>query len=106
MCSQVISLNCPNEVCPLEHTELTCHVNGNVMQWYHSGTGLGIIIALISSTHTFTTPDFTATFLNYTNVSGTWTMLSFTATTNKNGTIVHCRDLTVASLPSNCTILI
>ena len=93
-------------MCPLEHTDLTCHVNGNVMQWYHNGTGLGIILALINSTHSFTTPDFKATFINYTNVSGMWTMLSFTATTNKNGTIVQCQDISVVGLPSNCTLLI
>ena len=54
----------------------------------------------------FTTPDFKATFINYTNVSGMWTMLSFTATTNKNGTIVQCWDISVVGLPSNCTLLI
>ena len=93
-------------MCPLEHTELTCHVRGNVIQWYHNGSELGIILALINSSHTFTTLDYSGTFINHTNVSGMWTKLSFTATTNKNGTIVQCWDISVASLPSNCTIMI
>ena len=107
VCSQVISYNCADEVCPLEKTELTCHVMGNSMRWYAPpGNQLGTIFALVQSTHTFTQSGYTGTFINYTSVSGMWTMLSFTATTNKNGTIVQCWDISVAGLPSNCSIMI
>ena len=107
VCSQVISYNCLDEVCPLENTELTCHVMGNGMRWYAPpGNQLGAIFALVPSTHTFTQSGYTGTFINYTNVSGMWTMLSFTANTDKNGTIVQCWDISVAGLPSNCTLLI
>ena len=103
VCSQVISYNCLDEVCPLENTELTCHVMGNGMRWYAPpGNQLGAIFALVPSTHTFTQSGYTGTFINYTSVSGMWTMLSFTATTDKNGTQVRCFD--VASV--TCTIMI
>ena len=94
-------------MCPLENAELTCHLMGNGMRWYAPpGNQLGAIFALVPSTHTFTQSGYAGTFINYTSVSGMWTMLSFTATTNKNGTIVQCQDISVAGLPSNCTLLI
>ena len=94
-------------MCPLENAELICHLMGNGMRWYAPpGNQLGTIFAAVQSTHTFTQSGYTGTFINYTNVSGMWTMLSFTATTNKNGTIVQCWDITVVGLPSNCTLLI
>ena len=107
VCSQVISYNCLAEVCPLENIKLTCHVMGNGMRWYAPpGNQLGAIFALVPSTHTFTQSGYTSTFINYTSVSGMWTMLSFTATTNKNGTIVQCQDISVSNSQSNCTIII
>ena len=94
-------------MCPLENIELTCHVMGNGMHWYAPpGNQLGTLFALVQSTHTFTQSGYTVTFINYTSVSGMWTMLSFTATTNENGTIVQCQDISVANSQSNCTIII
>ena len=106
VCSQVISYNCLDEVCPLENTELTCHIMGNGMRWYApSGNQLGAIFALVPSTHTFTQSGYTGTFINYTSVSGMWIMLSFTATTDKNATQVRCFDgINAASM--TCTIMI
>ena len=104
--SQVISYNCPNKVCPLENTELICHVMGNGMRWYAPpGNQLGAIFALVPSTHTFTQSGYTGTFINYTNVSGMWTVLSFTATTDKNGTQVRCFD-SINAASMTCTIMI
>ena len=93
-------------MCPLENTELTCHVMENGMRWYAPpGNQLGTIFALVPSSHTFKQSGYTGTFINYTSVSGMWTMLSFTATTDKNGTQVRCVDV-VNSSSTTCTILI
>ena len=80
---------------------------GNGVHWYApAGNKLGVIYTSLHDTHTITTSDYIANFINYNSVSGMLTKLSFTATNDKNGTIVQCWDITVAGLPSSCTIMI
>ena len=105
--ASVTSLDCNHGVCPQTQGALTCTITGSVAKWYlpllHSNyivtvttsglvkyfgdTGHGFIAALVSKN------------------SGLTTNLSFTATTDKNGTQVRCVDATDRN-SMTCTIMI
>ena len=103
--ASVTSLDCNHGVCPQAQGAVTCTINGSVAYWY-SPPLVRDLIATISSQLVYNDPNsgFTATLVSINN-SGLTTNLSFTATTDKNGTQVRCSDvLDINSM--TCTIMI
>ena len=90
--ASVTSLDCNHGVCPQTQGAVTCTITGSVVAWYlpllHNNyiatvTTFGLVI---NSGNT----GFIANLVS--NNSGLTTNLSFTATTDKNGTQVRCVD--------------
>ena len=101
----VTSLDCDYGVCPQTQGAVTCTITGSVALWYSPPSGRSVI-ATVSSEKIYNghNTGFTAALVTITN-PGVTTNLSFTATTNKNGTQVRCTD----DLNTNsiiCTIMI
>ena len=93
--ASVTSLECNHGVCPETQGAVTCTINGTLAAWYSPPSvstkqagnvaNTGFIAALVSVN------------------SGLTTNLSFTATTNKNGTQVKCVN---DASSMTCTIMI
>ena len=103
--ASVTSLDCNHGVCPQTQGAVTCNITGSIVAWY---------LPLLDSNHiaTATTSGlvknvgdtgFIANLVS--NNSGLTTNLSFTATTDKNGTQVRCVDATDRN-SMTCTIMI
>ena len=90
--ASVTSLDCNHGVCPQTQGVLTCTITGSVAAWY-SPPRDSTPIATVSSglVGNVDNTGFTAALVS--NTSGLTTNLSFTATTDKNGTQVRCVDL-------------
>ena len=101
--ASVTNLDCNHGVCPQAQGAVTCTINSNKAGWYSPPNGR---IALVSSGYVQVTSinGFTAALVSINN-TGLTTNLSFTATTDKNGTQVKCVD-TLDSNSMTCTIMI
>ena len=105
--ASVTSLDCNHGVCPQTQGAVICTITGSIAAWYlpllHNNyiatvTTSGIVINLGNT-------GFIATLVS--NNSGLTTNLSFTATTDENGTQVRCVDEENRNLKSlTCTIMI
>ena len=102
--ASVTSLDCNHGVCPQTQGALTCTITGSVAAW-HSPPSDKSPIATVSSGQVSNVDNtgFIAAFVS--NISGLTTNLSFTATTDKNGTQVRCVDL-IDTNSMTCTIMI
>ena len=102
--ASVTSLDCNHGVCPQTQGALTCTITGSVAVWY-SPPSDSTLVSTVSSGQVSNVDNtwFTAAFVS--NTSGLTTNLSFTATTDKNGTQVRCADL-IDTNSSTCTIMI
>ena len=102
----VTSLDCDHGVCPQTQGAVTCTITGSIAAWYSPPSGRSVI-ATVSSENIYNGPNtgFTAALVTITN-PGLTANLSFTATTNKNGTQVKCTDDMVDTNSRTCTIMI
>ena len=103
--ASVISLDCNHGACPQTQGAVTCTITGSVAIWYSPPSDRSAI-ASVSSENIYNGPNtgFTAALVSINN-PGLTTNLSFTATTDKNGTQVRCTDdLNTNSM--TCTIMI
>ena len=103
--ASVISLDCNHGVCPQTQGTVTCTITGSVVSWYlpllHSN-----YIATVTTSGQVSNLGNTGFIANLvSNNSGLTTNLSFTATTDKNGTQVKCVDATDRN-SMTCTIMI
>ena len=102
--ASVTRLECNHGVCPQTQGALTCTITGSVAAWYSPPSDSTPIATIssgqVSNVHN---TEFTAAFVS--NTSGLTTNLSFTATTDKNGTQVRCLDVTDTN-STTCTIMI
>ena len=91
--ASVKSLDCNHGVCPQTQGVLNCTITGNLVHWYSPPSGR-IPIATVHSEKVINNNNFgfTAALVSMSNNSGLTTNLSFTATTDKNGTQVGCVD--------------
>ena len=103
----VTNLNCNHGVCPQTQGAVTCTITGSVVAWYSPPSDNTPIATVTTSglVINFGNTGFIAYFVS--NNSGLTTNLSFTATTDKNGTQVRCNDEEYRNSDSkNCTIMI
>ena len=102
--ASVTRLDCNHGVCPQTQRALTCTITGSAAAWYTPPSDSSPI-ATVSSGQVSNVDNtgFTAAFVS--NTSGLKTNLSFTATTDKNGTQVRCADL-IDTNSMTCTIMI
>ena len=102
--TSVTSLDCNHGVCPQTKGAVNCTITGNVGAWY-SPLSDSSPIAIVSSGQVSNVDNtgFIASLVS--NTSGLTTNLSFTATTDKNGTQVRCADL-IDTNSMTCTIMI
>ena len=96
----VTSLDCNHGVCPQTQGAVTCIITGSVAAWYSPPSHQ---ITRVPG-HVSTINGFTATLVSINN-PGLTTKLSFTATTDKNGTQVRCSDA-IDENSMTCTIMI
>ena len=102
--ASVTSLDCNHGVCPQTQGAVTCTITGSVAAWYSlSDSKPFASVTTSGQVIKFDDTGFTATFVS--NNSGLTTNLSFTATTDKNGTQVRCWDGN-ARKSMTCTIMI
>ena len=103
--ASVTSLDCNHGVCPQTQGAVTCTITGSVVAWYLPPLDSNIIASVTTSglVKFFRITGFIATLVS--NNSLLTTNLSFTATTDKNGTQVRCVDATDRT-SMNCTIMI
>ena len=103
--ASVTSLDCNHGVCPQTHRAVTCTITGTSVAWYLPLLDSNYIATVTTSgqVNNVGNTGFTATFVS--NNSGLTTNLSFTATTDKNGTQVRCVDATDRN-SLTCTIMI
>ena len=101
--ASVTSLDCNHEVCPQTQGAVTCTITGSVAYWYSPPSQE---ITRVGSDYVSqgVINGFTAALVS-TNNPGLTTNLSFTATTDKNGTQVKCVDV-IDTNSSTCTIMI
>ena len=94
--ASVISLDCNHGVCPQIQGAVTCTITGTVATWYYPPSQQ---ITRVASEYVskVVINGFTAALVSISN-SGLTTNLSFTATTDKNGTQVRCIDDTDRNL--------
>ena len=90
--ASVTSLDCNHGVCPQTQGAVTCTITGSIAAWYSPPSHDSSIATVTTSGEVkhFGNTGFTATFVS--NNSRLTTNLSFTATTDKNGTQVKCWD--------------
>ena len=100
----VTRLDCNHGVCPQTQGALTCTITGSLATWY-SPPSDSTLVATVSSglVSNVDNTGFTAALVS--NISGLTTNLSFTATTDKNGTQVRCSDV-IDQSSMTCTIMI
>ena len=103
--ASITSLDCSHELCPQTQGAVTCTITGSIAVWYSPPSGRSPI-ATVSSKNIYNghNTGFTAALVTITN-PGLTTNLSFTATTDKNGTQVECRDA-IDENSMTCTIMI
>ena len=103
--ASVTSLDCNHGVCPQTQGAVTCTINGSVATWYLPPIDSNQIATVTTSglVKIFRNTEFIANLVS--NNSGLTTNLSFTATTDKNGTQVRCVDATDRN-SMTCTIMI
>ena len=103
--ASVTSLDCNHGVCPQTQGEVTCTITGSVAVW-HSLPNSSLIASVTTSGQVikYGNNGFTAVLVSINN-PGLTTNLSFTATTDKNGTQVNCHDGT-GRTSMTCTIMI
>ena len=101
--ASVTSLDCNHGVCPQTQGAVTCTINSSVATWHSPPSHQ---ITRVDSTYVSNGAinGFTAALVNINN-SGLTINLSFTATTDKNGTQVKCSD-EVDGSSMTCTIMI
>ena len=101
--ASVTSLDCNHGVCPQTQGAVTCTITGSLATWYSPPSDS---IATVSSGQVTNAANtgFTAALVSVNN-PGLTTNLSFTATTDKNGTQVRCVDATDRN-SMTCTIMI
>ena len=105
--ASVTSLDCNHGVCPQTQGVITCTITGNVVAWYSPSSDINPFATVTTSglVRYFSNTGFIATLVS--NNSGLTTNLSFTTTTDKNGTQVRCADqIYRKSNSSTCTIMI
>ena len=104
--ASVTSLVCNHGVCPRTQGAVTCTITGSVVTWYSPPSDRSLIATVTTSglVNNVANTGFTAAFVSINN-SGLTTNLSFTATTDKNGTQVRCVDATDRN-SMTCTIMI
>ena len=103
--ASIISLDCNHGVCPQTQGAITCAITGSVVAWYSPPSNINYFATITSAglvIHTSNT-GFIAALVS--NNTGLTTNLSFTATTDKNGTQVRCVDA-IDRNSSTCTIMI
>ena len=103
--ASVTSLDCNHGVCPQTQGAVTCTITGGGVAWYSPPSESSPIATVTISgvVKNFGNTGFTAAFVS--NNSGLTTNLSFTATTDKNGTQVRCLDGHTRN-SITCTIMI
>ena len=102
--ASVTSLDCNHGVCTQTQGALTCTITGSVAAWYSPPSDSNPIATVSSGQVSYVdNTGFTAALVS--NTSGLKTNLSFTATTDKNGTQVRCVDVIDAN-SMTCTIMI
>ena len=103
--ASVTSLDCNHEVCPQTQGAVTCTITGNIAAWYLPLLDSNQIVSVQTSglVKIYHNTEFIANLVS--NNSGLTTNLSFTATTDKNGTQVRCVDATDRN-SMTCTIMI
>ena len=105
--AQVTNQDCNHGVCPRTQGVFTCTINGTVAAWYSPSSDINPFATVTSTglVRYFSNTGFIATLVS--NNTGLTTNLSFTATTDKNGTQVRCSDLIDRNSNSMiCTIII
>ena len=105
--ASIISLDCNHGVCPQTQVAITCTITGSVVAWYSppSNNHLIATVTTFGLVIHFGNTGFIATLVS--NNSGLTTNLSFTVTTDKNGTQVRCADeINRNSNSMTCTIMI
>ena len=102
--ASVTNLGC-NQVCPQTQGAVTCTITGSTVAWYLPLLDSNQIATVTTSglVKIFRNTGFTATFVS--NNPVLTTNLSFTATTDKNGTQIRCVDATDRN-SMTCTIMI
>ena len=103
--ASVTSLECYHGVCPQTQGAVTCAITGNAAAWYLPLLDSNQIVSVTTSglVKMYRNTGFIANLVS--NNSGLTTNLSFTATTNENGTQVRCVDATDRN-SMTCTIMI
>ena len=90
--ASVTSLDCNHGVCPQTQGAVTCTITGRSAKWYLPPSDSSPI-ATVTSEKVIDGDNFGFTVvLVSVNYPGLTTNLSFTATTDKNGTQVRCSD--------------
>ena len=101
--AEVISLDCNHGVCPQTQGAVTCTVTGSTAVWYSPPSYTNHIAIVTTSGQVKYFVNNTGLFATLvSNMSGLTTNLSFTATTDKNGTQVKCENRN----SKTCTIMI
>ena len=107
--ASVISLDCNHGVCPQTQGVFTCTINGNVAYWYSPPSGRTLVATVTSElVYNDTKAGFVAALVSINN-SGLTANLTFTATTDKNGTQVRCSSTDKIRIDGSsmiCTIMI
>ena len=102
--ASVTSLDCNHGVCPQTQGALTCTITGSAAAWYSPPSDDNAIATVSSGQVSNSNSEFTAALVSVNN-PGLTSNLSFTATTDKNGTQVRCADL-IDTNSMTCTIMI
>ena len=91
----VTSLDCNHGVCPQTQGAVTCTIMGRSAEWYSPPSDSSPIATVMNSgkVSNVNNTGFTGALVSV-NYPGLTTNLSFTATTDKNGTQVRCVDAT------------
>ena len=94
-------------MCPQIQGAVTCTINGSLIHWYSPPSDTAIAtVSTLGQVFNGPNTGFTASLVSVNN-PGLTTNLSFTATTDKNGTQVRCSDATAIDGSSmTCTITI
>ena len=103
--ASVTNLDCNHGVCPQTQGAVTCTITDSVVAWYSPPSDINPIATVTTSglVINFGNTGFIANLVS--NNSGLTTNLSFSATTDKNGTQVRCVDATDRN-SMTCTIMI
>ena len=103
--ASVTSLDCNHGVCPQTQGAVICTITGSVASWFLPLLDSNVIatVTTFGIVKIFHNTGFIAYLVS--NNSGLTTNLSFTATTDKNGTQVRCVDATDRN-SMTCTIMI